>query len=128
MDEQLFYEDLLLDSFLNYPPAVNGFPVNFADIATAQATDPECQNWLAMPSLAHQDFHGTQLLTRQAANQWKIVILEALVADTTTWYHHIMGHDHGSSRLYDTLRTIFWFPPHMCHHVDNHVHSWDSCQ
>jgi hypothetical protein len=117
---------LLLDSFLNYPPDVDKFPVNFADIATAQATNPDCQNWQALPSFAPQDFHSTQLLSRQAANQWKIVIPEALANDTITWYHHIMGHA-GSSRLYDTLRTIFWLP-HMRCRVDNHVHSCDSCQ
>jgi hypothetical protein len=61
-DEQLFYEELLHKSFLNYPPNVDEFPVNFQDIETAQLIDPDVQNWLAQPSFTYQDFHGVQLL------------------------------------------------------------------
>jgi hypothetical protein len=79
MDESLFNNDLLLDSFLNYPDGVNVFPLNFADIATVQATDITVQNYAApMEGFAYQDYHGTNLLCRQSTdNQWKIVIPEA---------------------------------------------------
>jgi hypothetical protein len=44
MDEQLFYDDLLLESFLNYPEDVDHFPLNFFDIAAAQLLDPVIAN------------------------------------------------------------------------------------
>jgi hypothetical protein len=36
-DDQLLYTELLLGSFLNYPADVDKFPINFDDIAIAQA-------------------------------------------------------------------------------------------
>jgi hypothetical protein len=81
--------------------------LNFSDITAAQATDPTAQNYAApMQGLAYQDYHGIQLLCHQSTNQqWKIVIPEALINDTICWYHAIMGHI-GSSRLYDSLRSL----------------------
>ncbi len=43
MDQQLFHDALLLESFLNYPEDVDSFPLNFADIAAAQLADPVLQ-------------------------------------------------------------------------------------
>jgi transposase InsO family protein len=128
MDESLFYNDLLKESFLNYPDDVDNFPLNFPDIAAAQATDPTVQNYAApMEGFAYQDYHGTQLLCRQSTDeQWKIVIPEALINDTIRWYHSIMSHV-GSSRLYDSLRSLVWFAG-MRRRIDAHVHSCDACQ
>jgi hypothetical protein len=95
LDQSLFYNDLLLLSFLNYPDNVDNFPLNFPDIAVAQATDPTVQNYAApMQGFAYQDYHGTNLLCCQSTdNQWKIVIPEALISNTICWYHAIMSRD-----------------------------------
>jgi hypothetical protein len=126
-DEQLFYEELLLESFLNYPADVDEFPVNFDNIATAQTNNPEIQNWINLPSFELKNYHGEQLVSRQAADgQWQIVIPEALVANIITWYQHIMSHV-GSSQEYDSIQAIFWFP-HMRCRIDAYVHSCNTCQ
>jgi hypothetical protein len=107
MDESLFYKDLLLVSFLNYPDGVDAFPLNFLNIAAAQAIDPTVQNYAApMQGFAYQDYNGTNLLCHQSTNnQWKIVILEALISNTICWYHAIMSHVH-SSHLYNSLQSL----------------------
>jgi hypothetical protein len=93
---------LLHKSFLNYPADVDKFPINFDNIAIAQANDPITQNWLNLPSFELQNYHREQLASCQAADgQWEIVIREALISNTITWYQHIMGHV-GSSREYNS--------------------------
>jgi hypothetical protein len=92
-DKQLFYKELLLKSFLDYPTDVDKFPVNFDNMPIVQANNPIVQNWLNLPSFELKNYYGKQLVSCQAADgQWKIVILEELISNTITWYHHIMGH------------------------------------
>jgi hypothetical protein len=69
IDEQLFYEDFLLESFLNYPEDVGAFPLNFIDIAAAQLIDPVVQADDA-PTFQDQDYHGTPLICRQSTHGW----------------------------------------------------------
>ena len=62
-DEQLLYEELLLESFLNYPADVDIFPVNFDDGATAQTNNPDIQNWLNLPSFELHNYRSKQLVS-----------------------------------------------------------------
>jgi hypothetical protein len=103
------------------------FPVNFNNISTAQTNNPDNQNWLNLPSFELKNYHIEQLVSRRAADcQWQIIMWEALVTNTITWYHHIMGHV-SSSQEYDSIQSIFWFP-HMHHCIDTYVHTCNTCQ
>jgi hypothetical protein len=105
---------------------IDEFTVNFDDISTAQTNDLDIQNWINLPSFKLKNYHGKQLVSRQGADgQWQIIIPEALVANTITWYHHIMGHV-SSSREYDSIWSIFWFL-RMRRHIDAYVHTCDTC-
>jgi hypothetical protein len=64
-------------------------------VPTAQLIDPDVQNWLRKNPVSPTK---TSTVSSFSVDQWKIVIREALVLDTITWYHHTMGHA-GSSRL-----------------------------
>jgi hypothetical protein len=129
MDEQLFYDDLLLKSFLNYLYKVDNFPLNFPDFAAVQATDATVQNYAApMQGFAYQDNHGIRVLCRQSTDgQWKIVIPEPLINDTVCWYYHAIMSHVGYSRLYDSLRSLVWFSG-MQRRIDAYVHLCDTCQ
>jgi hypothetical protein len=70
MDKQLFYDDLLLKSFLNYPDDVDNFPLNFPDITAAQLLDPTVQTYEA-PGFAHQNLLQN-FIAMPSINQWAV--------------------------------------------------------
>jgi hypothetical protein len=79
MNELLFYDDLLLDSFLNYLDNIDNFPLNFPDIAALQVTDPRKQNYATMQGFVYQDYCSVQLLCCLSTDgQWKIVLQKPL--------------------------------------------------
>jgi hypothetical protein len=84
-DEQLFYEDLLLKSFLNYPADVDKFefPVNFDDIPAAKAIDPIILDWLPWRTTLEQ--------SSPLCSELESVLASAYYASHTVAMHCILG-------------------------------------
>jgi hypothetical protein len=47
---------------------------------------------------------------------WKLVLLESMVADTVKWFHQVMGHP-GEKRLCAMLNQDYYHPK-LCYHID----------
>jgi hypothetical protein len=47
---------------------------------------------------------------------WKIVLPESMVADTTKWLHQVIGHP-GEKRLRETFYQHCYHPK-LCYHID----------
>lgn len=119
-------ESFLHECLLFYPDDIDTFPLNFEYIAQQQQNDPTLLPLADRDDYAIQVFHGQELICRRISNQWKIVLPDALIQPTLTWYHATLGHC-GSSRLCSTIRTHF-FVPKLNELVADFVSTCEDCQ
>ena len=117
-------------SFLNFPPDQDGFPLNFENIAAWTAKDKTIDEMIAEDPerFEYQEHSGNRLLARKNKNNdnWKIYLPEHLADLAVDWYHHFTGHG-GITRTKDTISSIFWFP-RMNAKVETFVKTCDTCQ
>jgi hypothetical protein len=110
-------EPELMESFLNYPELEEmENPISMARIQEGQFEDQELnQRRQQMPeNFPIKEIQGRNVICyRENPNaepgDWKIAIPTELLGPILIWYHRILGHC-GINRLYDSIRTHFYFP------------------
>ena len=119
-------ESLLAERMLYYPDDVDVFPLNFENIAHSQQQDETLLPLADRDDFELQVFHGQELICHRIHDQWRIVLPEALVTDTISWYHSVLGHC-GETRLAASLRAHLWFP-NLLDRVKSFISTCEQCQ
>jgi hypothetical protein len=110
-------EPEILEVFLNYPEweqMVN--PITMPNKQQHQFEDEDLnQRRQQMPEVFPiKQLQGREIICYRsepnaAPGDWKIAIPTALMNPILLWYHMVLGHC-GINRLYDTIRTHFYYP------------------
>ncbi|KAG7359910.1 integrase core domain containing protein [Nitzschia inconspicua] len=112
---------------LYYPEEIETFPLRFETIHNSQLQDAALQQLRNQEGYGMEEFYGSQFVCKLDPDQDpRIVIPEALINDAIKWYHYVGGHI-GSTRLYQTLSTHFYFKG-LKQRVEEYVSTCDSCQ
>ena len=119
-------ESMLAECFLYYPEDVDSFPVNFENIAQLQQQDQDLLPLADRDDFQIQVFNGQELISHRVRGQWRIVLPQAIIKDTISWYHSVLGHC-GETRLAASLRKHFWFPD-LLDKIKAFVSTCDQCQ
>ncbi|KAG7367308.1 hypothetical protein IV203_029979 [Nitzschia inconspicua] len=127
-DSRALEESKLSEVMLYYPEEIETFPLRFETLHNSQLQDAAVQQLLRdQEGYAMEEFYGFQFVCKTDPDQDpRIVIPEALVNDAIKWYHYVGGHV-GSTRLYQTLSTHFYFKG-LKQRVEEYVSTCDSCQ
>jgi hypothetical protein len=127
--EESLTESLLKESFWNTPNNGEDFPLNLPDIADAQATDQEIQDYLLQEpeKFEFQNYGGSNLACRRGRHgQWKIVLPSDLVGTAIKWYHALTAHG-GQTRTRQSMEAFFWYP-NLRIGIEEHIVACDACQ
>lgn len=119
--------DLAFNEAMVNVPMDLPFPLAFPDLRIEQEHDDAVMNLLLEPGHELQDFHGTMLVCKQAANnEFRIVLPQAIVDNVVRWYHLSLMHS-GEIR---TLRAIsrYFYSFKLKDRVHDFVSRCDSCQ
>ena len=103
------------------------FPLAFDDLRIEQEHDDKVMNLLLVPNHELQQFHGTHLVCKKAANnEWRIVLPDNVVDNVVRWYHSTLMHS-GQIR---TLRAIsrYFYSFKLKERVQDYVSCCDNCQ
>ncbi len=120
---------------MNHPPMdphnpiMNKNPLDLKFIQSFQQRDNELQDALNKdPRITTIRIKDNSLITYKAPNTLKrtIIIPKALQYPTIRWLHSILGHA-GINRLYNTMKSHFWFP-NMIHSITKYVKQCQFCQ
>lgn len=116
----------MAELFMYYPEEVDSFPLDFPELRQAQMNDADVRDKVQQNVYEEKEFGDTVLATKKVNDQYRIVVPEALVDPTITWYHLVLGHC-GQERMIKTLRNHL-FVPGLEAKVKSHVESCDKCQ
>ncbi|KAG7369915.1 integrase core domain containing protein [Nitzschia inconspicua] len=126
-DSRALEESKLSEIMLYYPEEIETFPLRFETIHNSQLQDAALQQLRDQEGYGIEEFYGFQFVCKTDPQQDpRIVIPEALINDAIKWYHYVGGHV-GSTRLYQTLSTHFYFKG-LKQRVEEYVSTCDSCQ
>ncbi|KAG7359911.1 integrase core domain containing protein [Nitzschia inconspicua] len=126
-DSRALEESKLSEIMLYYPEEIETFPLRFETIHNSQLQDAALQQLRNQEGYGMEEFYGSQFVCKLDPDQDpRIVIPEALINDAIKWYHYVGGHI-GSTRLYQTLSTHFYFKG-LKQRVEEYVSTCDSCQ
>ncbi|KAG7336539.1 reverse transcriptase RNA-dependent DNA polymerase [Nitzschia inconspicua] len=126
-DSRALEESKLSEIMLYYPEEIETFPLRFETIHNSQLQDAAVQQLRDQEGYGIEEFYRFQFVCKTDPQQDpRIVIPEALINDAIKWYHHVGGHV-GSTRLYQTLSTHFYFKG-LKQRVEEYVSTCDSCQ
>ncbi|KAG7345279.1 reverse transcriptase RNA-dependent DNA polymerase [Nitzschia inconspicua] len=126
-DSRALEDSKLSEVMLYYPEEIETFPLRFETLHNSQLQDASVQQLSDQEGYAMEEFYGFQFVCKTDPEQDpRIVIPEALVNDAIKWYHYVGGHV-GSTRLYQTLSTHFYFKG-LKQRVEEYVSTCDSCQ
>ncbi|KAG7372944.1 reverse transcriptase RNA-dependent DNA polymerase [Nitzschia inconspicua] len=126
-DSRALEESKLSEIMLYYPEEIETFPLRFETLHNSQLQDAAVQQLRDQEGYGMEEFYGFQFVCKTDTEQDpRIVIPEALVNDAIKWYHYVGGHV-GSTRLYQTLSTHFYFKG-LKQRVEEYVSTCDSCQ
>ncbi|KAG7345950.1 reverse transcriptase RNA-dependent DNA polymerase [Nitzschia inconspicua] len=126
-DSRALEESKLSEVMLYYPEEIETFPLRFETLHNSQLQDATIQQLHEQDGYGIEEFYGFEFVCKTDPEQDpRIVIPEALINDAIKWYHHVGGHI-GSTRLYQTLSTHFYFKG-LKQRVEEYVSTCDSCQ
>ncbi|KAG7345551.1 reverse transcriptase RNA-dependent DNA polymerase [Nitzschia inconspicua] len=126
-DSRALEESKLSEVMLYYPEEIETFPLRFETLHNSQLQDAAVQQLRDQEGYGMEEFYGFEFVCKTYPEQDpRIVIPEALVNDAIKWYHYVGGHV-GSTRLYQTLSTHFYFKG-LEQQVEEYVSTCDSCQ
>ena len=134
---EVFYDEELLDSYLNHPEitAAQPLPVDYVTIRQHQLQDAAL---LALPQTKPNLFQVQMFPTENPSiplvcyatptprGSFRIRIPDMLVAHTVNWYHLVLNHL-GISRLYDTI-AMHMMHPNLKDYCEAAVRNCRPCQ
>ena len=137
MYSEIFYDEELLDCYLNHPDitAMQPLPVDYATIRQHQLQDDEL---LALPQTQPDKYQVQMFPTENPTiplvcyaaptprGSFRIRIPDTLLAHTVNWYHMVLNHI-GVSRLYDTIG-MHMMHPHLKEYCEAAVAACRTCK
>lgn len=119
-------QDLLHQTMVYYPEAINTFPLEFGSLSREQETDEDIQQKLQSGDYVRTTYGDNEIATKVINGVPRIVVPTDLREATIRWYHSILGHA-GQDRMYKTLSRVLYIPG-IKDIIKSFVESCDHCQ
>ena len=85
-------DDAMEEAMLNYPTTVGQFPAQLNTMRYSQQQSPHVMALMNKPGYQYRTFGGHDLVCKEVAGDWKIVLTGALIQDVIEWYHIVLNH------------------------------------